>query len=149
MFSKFISLKKILEYSAEKYLKTTLRNGSFSTVSAKTSIDHRYMIVDINKNENASNSEQLKYPLIWLRDNCQCSNCFHAQTKSRIIDWTKFNFENALPKSITVSYSIYKCHTKKKSFHFLHTCLANEFYYSILKWKSNEFNEIHLMDLEK
>lgn len=73
MFSKFFSLKKILEDLTEKYIKTTLRNGSFSVISAKTSIDHRYMIVDINKNENSSNIEQLKYPLIWLRDNCQCS----------------------------------------------------------------------------
>lgn len=105
MFNTFFSLKKLLEYSTEKYLKTTIRNGSFSAVSAKTSIDNRYMIVDINKNENASNNEQLKYPLIWLRDNCQCSNCFHAQTKSRIIDWTNFKLENALPKSITVSYA--------------------------------------------
>lgn len=71
--------------------------------AAKTSLDRRFLIVDVNISENDLKTEELKYPLIWLRDNCQCSNCFHAQSKSRTIDWTKFDIRNAQPKSISVS----------------------------------------------
>lgn len=40
------------------------------------------------------NEKTYKFPSIWLRDNCQCSNCFQIQTQSRTIDWEKFNFES-------------------------------------------------------
>lgn len=81
------------------------RHSSFQATAANTSADRRYMIIDVNKGEQSTNCERLKYPLIWLRDNCQCSTCFDAQSKSRTIDWTKFHFKNAHPKSITVSRS--------------------------------------------
>lgn len=107
MFRVIGGLKKILESSSQKYLKLAVQNASF--LAAKTTADKRYMIVDINKSENAANQcEQFKYPLIWLRDNCQCSSCFHAQSKSRTIDWTQFDFENTQPKSISVSKCLLK-----------------------------------------
>lgn len=34
-----------------------------------------------------------KFPFVWLRDNCQCEECFHTTAKSRIIDWNTFNIE--------------------------------------------------------
>lgn len=34
---------------------------------------------------------KLQYPLVWLRDNCQCSSCFHGSSRSRTIDWENFN----------------------------------------------------------
>lgn len=104
MFGRALSVKIILEHTFKTYFTTTVRYASVTAVSAKRSNDQRYMIVDFNKNGSASNNDQLKYPLIWLRDNCQCSSCFDAQTKSRIIDWAKFNFKNAQPKSISVSF---------------------------------------------
>ncbi|CAH2235980.1 jg2054 [Pararge aegeria aegeria] len=33
----------------------------------------------------------LKYPSVWLRDNCQCEQCFHQSAKSRILNLCKFN----------------------------------------------------------
>lgn len=46
--------------------------------------------------------EEQKYPLIWLRDNCQCSECFHPGASSRMIDWAKFSFDNAKLKAVDV-----------------------------------------------
>ncbi|XP_020802902.1 gamma-butyrobetaine dioxygenase [Drosophila serrata] len=31
----------------------------------------------------------LKYPQVWLRDNCQCSECFHASTRARKSNWER------------------------------------------------------------
>ncbi|EDW00199.1 GH11991 [Drosophila grimshawi] len=33
--------------------------------------------------------QQHKYPSIWLRDNCQCSECFHAATRARKSHWER------------------------------------------------------------
>lgn len=96
------SLLKVLGFS-KKCLSINVKYASFFAASAEKSADNRHMIVRFNNSENSSKDEQLKYPLIWLRDNCQCSKCFHAQTKSRSIDWTKFNHKNAQFKSVSVS----------------------------------------------
>lgn len=32
---------------------------------------------------------QLKYPSVWLRDNCQCSECFHGATRARKSHWER------------------------------------------------------------
>eukprot|EP00099_Drosophila_melanogaster_P024054 NP_651985.1 uncharacterized protein Dmel_CG14630 [Drosophila melanogaster] len=31
----------------------------------------------------------LKYPQVWLRDNCQCAECFHAATRARKSHWDR------------------------------------------------------------
>lgn len=31
----------------------------------------------------------LKYPQVWLRDNCQCPECFHAATRARKSHWER------------------------------------------------------------
>lgn len=31
----------------------------------------------------------LKYPSVWLRDNCQCSECFHGATRARKSHWER------------------------------------------------------------
>ncbi|GAB0088837.1 hypothetical protein DMENIID0001_033010 [Sergentomyia squamirostris] len=36
------------------------------------------------------------FPILWLRDNCQCSECFNPPTHSRIIDWYNFNVNTKL-----------------------------------------------------
>uniref|UniRef100_A0A1B0CGH6 Putative gamma-butyrobetaine2-oxoglutarate dioxygenase n=1 Tax=Lutzomyia longipalpis TaxID=7200 RepID=A0A1B0CGH6_LUTLO len=33
----------------------------------------------------------MHFPLVWLRDNCQCSQCFDPPTYSRIINWYNFD----------------------------------------------------------
>lgn len=42
-----------------------------------------------------------KYPILWLRDNCQCKECFSPTSKSRIIDWTKLDI-NSFPNRVWV-----------------------------------------------
>lgn len=42
-------------------------------------------------------------PIIWLRDNCQCSECFHPETFARIIDWDNFDFD-VKPVTIEVRF---------------------------------------------
>lgn len=39
------------------------------------------------------NGDTFKYPFVWLRDNCQCDQCFHTTAKSRILEWRKFNLK--------------------------------------------------------
>ncbi|XP_072938584.1 gamma-butyrobetaine dioxygenase-like [Epargyreus clarus] len=43
--------------------------------------------------------ELLKFPNVWLRDNCQCNQCYHPTAHSRILDWNKFNLD---PKPVEV-----------------------------------------------
>lgn len=49
-------------------------------------------------------SEELKFPLVWLRDNCQCSQCFHTVSNSRTIDAEKFDFD-VRPVATAVNHS--------------------------------------------
>lgn len=37
------------------------------------------------------NNSSYTFPIVWLRDNCQCDQCFHVESKSRIIDWKNFD----------------------------------------------------------
>lgn len=98
-----LTARKLVENSIQRHLKMALKNASSSASIANATADGRFMVVDIKQNKsNACASEKHKYPLVWLRDSCQCSECFHAQSKSRSIDWTKFDFKNARPKSISV-----------------------------------------------
>ena len=39
---------------------------------------------------------EMKFPTVWLRDNCQCSECFHDTTKSRKINWERCNNETSI-----------------------------------------------------
>lgn len=50
--------------------------------------------LNLNKNDSS-----YSFPIVWLRDNCQCDQCFHEESKSRIIDWKNFDV-NAKPISI-------------------------------------------------
>lgn len=99
---------KALECSIYNNMRICSKSFSFKPSIIKTSIDQRFMIIDVNKIQDSTKCQQLRYPLIWLRDNCQCSSCFDAQSKSRTIDWTQLDFRNAQPKSISVSKLIFK-----------------------------------------
>ncbi|XP_046963775.1 gamma-butyrobetaine dioxygenase [Vanessa cardui] len=46
------------------------------------------------------NGKTLQFPSVWLRDNCQCEQCFHQSAKSRIIEWSKFDL-NVKPNDVT------------------------------------------------
>lgn len=58
--------------------------------------DDKYVVLKCDENKS------LKYPIVWLRDNCQCKECFHGGSMSRIIDWSKFNV-NVKIDSVSVS----------------------------------------------
>lgn len=102
MFHLFTS-KKVFENSVRNYLRLALKHSSYRATAAHFTPGQRYVTVDVNCTKNTTKNEQLKYPLIWLRDNCQCSHCFDPQTRSRMHDWTTFDFKNAQPQNIAVS----------------------------------------------
>lgn len=99
------TFRKQFEHCTRNYLSGFTKSLSYKAAAAKTSTDRRFMIIDVSKSDDSKKWQQLKYPLIWLRDNCQCSSCFDAPTMSRTIDWTEFKLKNAHPKSISVSKS--------------------------------------------
>ena len=45
-----------------------------------------------------------KFPFVWLRDNCQCSQCYHESSDQRAILMADLNV-NTKPKSISVDQS--------------------------------------------
>lgn len=78
--------------------KEIFHHSELMKVSA--SVKKRSVVLDlIDSNNKKSN---YKFPLVWLRDNCQCSQCFHSHAKSRAINW-ELNKCNSEPKSVTVS----------------------------------------------
>jgi gamma-butyrobetaine dioxygenase len=71
-----------------------LRSFSHLQKVAQKRLVHDYLKVEIA-------GESLKFPHVWLRDNCQCEQCFHYSAKSRFIDWSEFDL-NAKPKNVTL-----------------------------------------------
>ena len=47
-------------------------------------------------------SQQHEYPWMWLRDNCQCSECYEPISHCRIINLTEWEL-NIRPKEVSVS----------------------------------------------
>ena len=70
-------------YSVEAYVR-------FIRVKATMSIEKK-----IEKNclvlVQLETHKSYEFPIIWLRDNCQCQECFDKVTYSRKIDWETFN----------------------------------------------------------
>lgn len=44
-----------------------------------------------------------EFPLVWLRDNCQCSACFHPGSHSRILNWESFDVDGVELASCSVT----------------------------------------------
>jgi len=66
-----------------------------------------------------------KFPIIWLRDNCQCAACFDPQTYTRTIDWDNFNF-NVRVLKVSVSLLNISRAIKVIVFQFQNECLCIE-----------------------
>lgn len=49
-----------------------------------------------------SSTTDIKYPAIWLRDNCQCDQCYHKGSNSRTVNWCNFDV-NVNPDKVWVS----------------------------------------------
>lgn len=47
--------------------------------------------------------QRYEFPLVWLRDNCQCPKCFHPGSYSRIHDWELFKPDSVAIQSCSVS----------------------------------------------
>ncbi|XP_058816035.1 gamma-butyrobetaine dioxygenase-like [Topomyia yanbarensis] len=41
----------------------------------------------------SADEQRFEFPLIWLRDNCQCAECFHPKSYSRILNWELFKVD--------------------------------------------------------
>ncbi|XP_055644120.1 gamma-butyrobetaine dioxygenase-like [Toxorhynchites rutilus septentrionalis] len=50
-----------------------------------------------------TDGNRYKFPLVWLRDNCQCSECFHPGSHSRILNWESFDVDGVELVSCTVA----------------------------------------------
>ncbi|KAI8120382.1 hypothetical protein FF38_00992 [Lucilia cuprina] len=84
-----------------------LRTNSKSTCVARVNIvlkrwlstqlinDGKLIIVRETEGR-AVDRREMKFPTVWLRDNCQCSECFHDTTKSRKINWERCSNETAI-----------------------------------------------------
>ncbi|XP_005192213.1 gamma-butyrobetaine dioxygenase [Musca domestica] len=53
--------------------------------------DGRVLVVEEDTKKSNSQERSMKFPIVWLRDNCQCSECFHGTTKSRKTNWEPCN----------------------------------------------------------
>lgn len=51
-----------------------------------------------------SNEQKLKFPLVWLRDNCTCPECFHESSRSRVINWESFQVNPKLQNIVVRSF---------------------------------------------
>jgi gamma-butyrobetaine dioxygenase len=51
--------------------------------------------------------ETLKFPHVWLRDNCRCEKCYHHSANSRFIEWSKFDL-NVKPKDVSLDANTVK-----------------------------------------
>lgn len=60
-------------------------------------------------NEPGKQLNHVKFPLVWLRDNCQCSHCFHPEVNRRILDWNQFEFDQKLKSFSVRCYTDYRC----------------------------------------
>lgn len=52
----------------------------------------KFLVVDEPKNQ----LNHSQFPLVWLRDNCQCRQCFHPEVNRRILDFSQFNCDQKI-----------------------------------------------------
>lgn len=73
--------------------------GDHSNLSAttviKTELDSSHRCLEVTWNDG----ERTSYPYIWLRDNCQCSTCFHSTTLARRLLFHNIDF-NVMPINV-------------------------------------------------
>ncbi|XP_039962480.1 gamma-butyrobetaine dioxygenase [Bactrocera tryoni] len=66
-----------LQKVVRRYLSASVEEGKYVLVQRHKSCDNAIM----------------KFPSVWLRDNCYCEQCYHHSSKSRRIDWDRFGTE--------------------------------------------------------
>lgn len=113
MFTKARVIFKNTSNLLTKTRNVLINHRSVSNIRS-VNVENRNIVLNlIDKETNKINN--LKYPLVWLRDNCQCSECFHTVSNSRTINWETFKL-NVKPKELAVS---------KMYFYYLQTIFLN------------------------
>lgn len=77
--------------------------------SINVNSQHKILIID-----NKLKQQTLRYPIAWLRDNCQCSECFHGDSSSRTVNWEHFDV-NSYP----VDFDVRHTHKSKHETEFI------------------------------
>lgn len=106
----FNCVKHVISLNHRKQLSTIANFAVSGKVSAF--VQDTFVVIDATPAALKTTSswqdsnEKLKYPLVWLRDNCQCSKCFHKGSSSRVLDWTTFDV-NVTPINVVVCLSVF------------------------------------------
>jgi len=103
LFSTAVSrITKCLEEKVCDAVYSPALAGDHSNLSAttviKTELDSSHRCLEVTWNDG----ERTSYPYIWLRDNCQCSTCFHSTTLARRLLFHNIDF-NVMPINVEVS----------------------------------------------
>lgn len=97
------SLKNCLAYIKNNIQSRSIIRESFDSIRRAADVTVRDRFVHLSLKNIRTEDLSYKFPLIWLRDNCQCPECFHADSQSRVIkNWENFKFDVSL-KSAVVS----------------------------------------------
>ncbi|KAG6441935.1 gamma-butyrobetaine dioxygenase [Manduca sexta] len=79
-----------------------IRSAKFTAIPKLSRHIHSHSVL-LKQSEHLNidiKGHSLKFPFVWLRDNCQCEECFHKSAKSRILDWSNFDV-NVQPIDVT------------------------------------------------
>lgn len=94
------SLGKISRHlvtASSLFLSTLKQVKVFSDADSKVVV-----LSGVSAKPTNSSTTDIKYPAIWLRDNCQCDQCYHKGSNSRTVDWCHFDV-NVRPDNVWVS----------------------------------------------
>ena len=78
--------------------------------SLSATLQPNEQLVVISEQENTVGDKNLKFPGIWLRDNCLCDQCFHRDSLSRKpLRWNNFDCDVKVEK-INVDHKTQQVH---------------------------------------
>ena len=82
-------------------------NNRATWIMERAKINEHLETVDV-KFEN--NEQPLSYPFVWLRDCCQCDECFHPDSKARMLLLEDLQLDSK-PRTVDVSKRRFWCQT--------------------------------------
>lgn len=85
-----------------RIIKSKINNiGNLLPTSARQVHNHNQLYKNISEDnlKVVIRGECLQFPYVWLRENCQCQECYHPSAQSRILDWSKFDL-NVKPTQV-------------------------------------------------
>ena len=92
-----------------------LQIASISSLQAQMDHSNKALVIQEESSITSTGQDhhQLKFPYVWLRDNCQCKDCFHPVSKARLF-LTRHLDPNIVPKKTEGSMQKNKtlCHNK-------------------------------------